>query len=279
MEIIFDEPITFVGADGQTTHAPMVAGSVGGEATRLIVDTGSDTHLLTIELANRVGLPAQPGEEGIDSAGASVPSWSLGEVSVEIGERPHVLSDVVAIAAPGPFESRGIGGALSPQHLVPDAWMCLDMAGDRLIALAGTEADVAGWLARRAPDLRMLSLPRVEGDATIVVRGAIDPHPPVSTLLDTGGKVSDAVASAVPGLGGEPTESTGRGVGGTVRFGAVVTDQVLRLEGDAAVPLPRLAVVDDIPGRGILVGMDVLRGTILTVSGDPAHPVFWQLPA
>jgi hypothetical protein len=157
--------------------------------------------------------------------------------------------------------------------------MCLDMAGDRLIALDGAEADVADWLARRAPDFRMLSLPREEGDATIVVRGAIEPHAPVSTLLDTGGKASDAVASAVPGLTGEATESTGRGVGGTERFGAVVTDQVLRLEGDATIPLPRLAVVDDIPGRGILVGMDVLRGTMLTVSGEPARPVFWQLPA
>ena len=109
------------------------------------------------------------------------------------------------------------------------------------------------------------------------MRGAIEPHEDVITLLDTGGKASDVVASAVPGLSGEQTESSGRGVGGTELFGAVVADQVLRV-GEAAIPLPRLVVIGDVEGRGILVGMDVLRGTIVTVSGDPALPVFWQVP-
>ena len=277
MEILFDEPITFVGADGQPTHAPMVHATVGGEATRLIVDTGSTDHILSIELARRVGLRAEPGEEGTDSTGASVPSWSLGEVPVEIGHTTHQLRNVIAITAPGPFEPRGIGGILSPQHLIPGAWMSLDMAGDRLTALDGSEADVADWLKRRSPDLRLLRLARAEGDTTILVRGAIEPHEPVITLLDSGGKASDVVASAVPGLTGAQTESSGRGVGGTELFGAVVADQVLRV-GEAAIPLPRLVVIGDVEGRGILVGMDVLRGTIVTVSGDPALPVFWQVP-
>jgi hypothetical protein len=279
VEILFDEPITFVGADDQPTHAPMVAATIGGEATRFVVDTGSTDHILTIELARRLGLPEEPGEEGIDSTGASVPSWSLGEVPIEIGATSHRLQSVVAIAAPGPFEARGIGGAISPQHLVADAWTCLDMAGDRFIAVAGPgEADVADWLAARAPDFRLLRLPRAEGDTTILVRGAIEPHPPVVTLIDTGGKTSDVVASAVPGLMGDTTESSGRGVGGTEMFGAVVTDQVLNV-GDARIPLSRLVVIRDVEGRGILVGMDVLRGSIVTVHGDPARPVFWQLPA
>ena len=277
VEILFDEPITFLGADGQPTHAPMVAATVGGEATRLIVDTGSTDHILTIELANRVGLRAEPGEEGTDSTGASVPSWSLGEVPVEIGHTTHQLSNVIAIAAPGPFAARGIGGILSPQHLVPGAWMSLDMAGDRFTALSGSEADVADWLAARAPDFRLLRLARADGDTTILVRGAIKPHQPVITLMDTGGKASDVVASAVPGLTGGLTESSGRGVGGTELFGAVVVDQVLRV-GEADIPMPRLVVIGDVDGRGILVGMDVLRGTILTVSADPARPVFWQVP-
>lgn len=279
MEILFDEPITFVGADGQPTHAPMVAATISGEATRLVVDTGSTDHILTIELARRLGLPEEPGEEGIDSTGASVPSWSLGDVPIGIGATSHRLRSVIAIAAPGPFEARGIGGIISPQHLVPDAWTCLDMAADRFIAIAGAgDADLADWLSVRAPDFRLLRLARAEGDTTILIRGAIEPHHPVITLIDTGGKQSDVVASAVPGLMGEETESTGRGVGGTEMFGAAATDQVLNL-GEARIPLPRLVVVRDVEGRGILVGMDVLRGTIVTVHGDPARPVFWQLPS
>jgi len=277
VEILFDEPITFVGADGQPTHAPMVHATVAGESTRLIVDTGSTDHILSIELANRVGLRAEPGEDGTDSTGASVPSWSLGAVPIQIGQGEYQLANVIAITAPGPFEPRGIGGILSPQHLIPGAWMSLDMAGDRLVALDGPEADVADWLVRRSPDRRLLRLARAEGDTTILVRGAIEPHEAVITLLDTGGKASDVVASAVPGLSGEQTESSGRGVGGTELFGAVVVDQVLRVE-EAAIPLPRLVVIGDVEGRGILVGMDVLRGTIVTVNGDPALPVFWQLP-
>ena len=200
MEILFDEPITFVGADGQPTHAPMVAATVGGEATRLILDTGSTDHILSIELANRVGLSAEPGEEGTDSTGASVPSWTLGDVPVQVGETRHTLANVIAIAAPGPFESRGIGGFISPQHLVPDAWMHLDLAADRFMALSGSEADVAAWLTAQAQDVHLLRLARADGDSTILVRGGIEPFDDVVAMLDTGGKASDVVASAVPGL-------------------------------------------------------------------------------
>ena len=93
----------------------MVHATVGGEATRLIVDTGSTDHILSIELANRVGLRAEAGEEGTDSTGASVPSSSLGAVQAEIGHTAYQLTNVIAITAPGPFEPRGIGGILSPR--------------------------------------------------------------------------------------------------------------------------------------------------------------------
>ena len=278
VEIIFDEPIIFTGVDGQPTHAPMVAATVLGEATRLIVDTGSTDHILTKELADRVGLRADPGEEGIDASGASVASWTLGDVPVQIGETTHRLANVIAIGAPGPFEPRGIGGVISPQHLVPDAWVRVDMAQDRFMALSGLETDVAGWLADRAPGFQLYRLARDEADSTILVRGAIEPFDDVSTLLDTGGKASDVVASAVPGLSGDEVASSGRGVGGNESFGAVALDQVLRV-GEVRLPVPRLVVRDEIEGRGILVGMDLLRGTIVTVTGDPALPVFWQVPA
>ena len=278
VEIIFDEPITYTGADGQSTHAPMVAATVHGEATRLIVDTGSTDHILTKELADRVGLSAEPGEEGIDASGASVASWTLGEVPVRIGETSHTLANVIAIGAPGPFEPRGIGGIISPQHLVPDAWVRVDMAGDRFTALAGAEADVAAWLTDQAPGFHLHRLARAEDDTTILVRGAVEPFDEVITLLDTGGKVSDVVASAVPGLKGDEIASSGRGVGGNESFGAVALDQVLRV-GELRLPIPRLVVRDEVEGRGILVGMDLLRGTIVTVTADPALPVFWQVPA
>jgi hypothetical protein len=38
-----------------------------------------------------------------------------------------------------------------------------------------------------------------------------------------------------------------------------------------------LIVGPEMDGRDGLVGMDVLRGTVLTVSGDPDRPVLWQV--
>ena len=50
MRILVDIPITFDVGD-QQSHAPMIDVLVGATPTRLILDTGSSDHVLTIELA------------------------------------------------------------------------------------------------------------------------------------------------------------------------------------------------------------------------------------
>ena len=130
MRILVDTPITFDVGD-ERTHAPMIDVVVGGVPTRLILDTGSTDHVLTIELAQAVGLAAEPGEPGTDHAGALVESWTLGEVDVRIGGHDVTLRDTVAITGPAPFEGWGVGGFLSPQHLDPTAFAVLDLVGDR----------------------------------------------------------------------------------------------------------------------------------------------------
>jgi len=273
---LLDVPITFdVGGD-QTTHAPMVHATVAGAATKLIVDTGSDVHILTIELAEQLGLRAEAGDAGTDSSGASVRSWSLGGVRVEIADRAFDLADVVAIAAPGPFLGWGIGGILSPQKLHPSAWAVLDLAAGHFVLLDGDEADVTAWLTARTPALRLLRLDREPGDETILVRAAVEPFDSVVTMLDTGGKRTSFTDAAVPADAAGPRTSSGRGVGGTEHFGAEIANQTL-LVGDARVPLRTLMVEERMDGRDGLVGMDVLRGTVLTVSGDPHRPVLWQV--
>jgi predicted aspartyl protease len=99
--VLLDEPLTFSLADRQT-HAPMVHATVHGERTKAILDTGSTDHLLTVELAEQLGLELAEGEEGTDSTGASVPSWSLGDVPVEIGGMRFTLGNVVGIHGPAP---------------------------------------------------------------------------------------------------------------------------------------------------------------------------------
>jgi Aspartyl protease len=274
--VLLEVPITFDVGD-QVTHAPLVRVEVGGTPTKLIVDTGSTDHVLTMELAKRAGLEASPGEPGTDSVGASVPSWTLGEVPVRIGDLDIHLENVVAIAGPEPFEGWGIGGFLSPQHVHPNAWVVIDLLEGALTFVGGEEADVAAWVAERFPARQLLSLERDSGDSTILVRAAIEPFDTVVTMLDTGGKRTEFAEAAVPTLlGGTPTES-GRGVGGATAIGSVVNDQVLRV-GSATLPVPSLLVREEIGTAQGLVGMDLLRGTVLVVSADPSRPVLWLVP-
>jgi hypothetical protein len=276
--VLLDVPITFEVADGQRTHAPMVMAVVGGESTRLILDTGSTDHILTVELAERVGLAAEPGEAGTDSTGASVPSWSLGEVPIQIHGHNFTLGNVVAISSPAAFEGWGIGGFVSPQHLHRTAWVVLDMADDHLLLVDGDRADVSVWLAARAPALQLLTLDRVSGEPTILVNASVAPYPEMVTMLDTGGKRTEAAVAVVPGLAGGARLSTGRGVGGGEAFGSEVEGQTLQA-GGGSLPIARLVLRDEVEGRGGLVGMDTLRGTLLAVNRDMAQPVYWLIPA
>jgi hypothetical protein len=276
MRILLDVPITFDVGNQRATHAPMVHATVRGVPTKLIIDTGSTDHILTIELAGELGLEATPGEAGTDSTGASVASWTLGKVTAAIAEQPFELENVIAITAPAPFPGYGIGGILSAQHLQADAWAMLDLAGERFMLLDGEEAALTAWLIERAPTLELVRLERVPGDTTILVRAAVEPHGPVVTMLDSGGKRTQFAATAVPDAGEGPQTSSGRGVGGGASVGTELAARTL-LVGGVRLPVPSLIVGPEMDGRDGLVGMDVLRGTVLTVSGDPDRPVLWQV--
>jgi hypothetical protein len=274
--VLLEVPITF-DVGGEVTHAPMVEATVGCTHTKLIVDTGSTDHILTRELADVVGLKSEPGEPGTDSNGAAVPSWILGEVTIQIADRTFPLHDVVAINGPAPFAGWGIGGILSPQHLHPTAYVVVDLLDQALILVEGDATAVSAWVAARSPTLHPLSLDRAAGDSTILVHAAIDPFAPVVTMLDTGGKRTEFGASVVPGLRGDRQGIGGRGVGGGQTFGSEVRDQWLRV-GNATLPVPRLLVRDDIGNAPGLIGMDILRGTVLVVSSDERRPVIWLQP-
>jgi hypothetical protein len=271
--ILLEAPITFQVGD-EVTHAPMVEAIVRGAATKLILDTGSTDHILTIELTDRLGLRRTAAEPGTDSAGASVASWSVDDLAVEVGGVALELHDVIAIAGPAPFEAWGVGGFLSPQHLHPTAQVVLDFAAGGLILLDGDEAEVVAWVAARSPDLLPVSLDRASGDSTVLIHAAIEPFEPVVTMLDSGGKRTEFAAAAVPGLVGGTRQMSGHGVSGGETYGAEVNGATLHL-GDAAIPVPRLLVRDEAGNAPGVIGMDLLRGTVLVVSADPARRVTW----
>jgi Retroviral aspartyl protease. len=273
---LLDVPILFEVGD-EVVHSPMVDVRIGGTMTRLILDTGATDHVLTIELARAVGLSAEPGEPGTDHVGDSVPSWDLGAVPIQIGDRVLALEDLVAIAGPAPFEGWGVGGILSPQHLHPTAYVVIDLAVSRLILVEGDEGPVMSWLAARSPSLVPLSLARVAGELEVVVPAAIDPFAAVATMLNTGGRATEFAEAAVPGLRGTGLHSTGHAVGGGAVLGAAVEGQTLRV-GDAKLSVPRLIVREAMGSAQGLIGMDILGGTVIMVSADRSRPVSWLIP-
>ena len=276
VHILTRVPIAFEGADGDTQHAPLVAGRLGGLDTLFVLDTGSEVHLFTKELVDRLGLSVADGEEGIDHSGATMPSWTVEDVALQLGEHELTLRNVVAIPAPKPFPGWGIGGILSPQNLQPGAWTIIDLLGDELLLVEGADAAVGGWLEERAPARTTLTLERDEAFSSVVVSAAISPHPDLPTLLNTGGKHTEFSSDAVPGVEGPASERLGGGVSGADVLGAKVGEATLIVAGHE-VTVPSLAVRASMHDPQGIVGIDVLRGTILAVCADLGRPVLWQL--
>ena len=101
VRILTRAPITYGG------HAPLAPVAVGGIQTLVVLDTGSEVHILTKELVDRLGLAVEPGEEGVDHSGATMPSWSVEDVTLALGELDITLGDIVSIPAPKPFPAWG----------------------------------------------------------------------------------------------------------------------------------------------------------------------------
>jgi Aspartyl protease len=271
-------PITFEAADGGSQHAPLVVGSVGGEVTRLVLDTGSDVHLLTKELVDELGLVLAEGEEGTDHSGATMPSWTVEDVVCALGGVELVLRDVVAIPAPLSFPRWGIGGILSPQHLHESACTVIDLVAHELLLVDGSDDAIADWLAERSPTVTTVVLDRDPTFGSVVVSASVMPHAEIPTMLNTGGTRTEFSADAVPGVAGGAPERLGGGVSGADVMGANAGEATLVVAG-YDVRVPALAVRESMHDPQGMVGMDVLPGTILAVFADVARPVFWQIPA
>ena len=211
-----ERPITFEIASGGATHAPLliaVARRLGPSAVRRRL--GSEVHLLNEDLADELGLAKQPGEEGTDHAGNTMPSWSVGDVPAVVDGLDLVLRDAVAIPAPPPFPGFGIRGILSPQNLHPERLDGHRHCGRRTALLEATdEQEAADYLRARSPALQLLTLRRDADFPSLVVPAALDGFAEMPTMLNTGGKQTEYSAAALPGLRPQSTGRLGGGVSG-----------------------------------------------------------------
>jgi hypothetical protein len=274
-------PIRFVAENGDPVHAPVVLATIGAILTRLVLDTGSDVHLLTRETAEAAGLALTGADVGTDHAGTELESWLVGDVELSLDEATPAqarveLHDVVAIPAPAAFIERGIGGILSPQRLHPTAFAIIDEVDDELAVLEADAEGIRSWILDRHPAIEVLALERAPGDARPIVEAAIEPHQAVPVLVNTGGRHTEFEPSTVPGLAGGELERIGVGVSGADVLGAEAGRQVLAL-GGVRVAVPSLKLRTGMADPPAMLGQDIIRGTVVAVGPDPTTPVLWQV--
>lgn len=273
MRLLGKQPISFE-VNGQPAHAPMIDARVDGVETCFVLDTGSTDHVWTRRLVGQLDIESLPTEPGTDHAGASTPTWTVGMATVEIGGVALSVSDVVAIDGPPQFETWEVGGFLSPQGLSSDYWVVVDLLADRLSLIDADPSTGSTWIDEAFPDLKHLALERKSADL-LVVDTSIEPHGPVATMLNTGTEESEFASRVVPHLLGEH-DMRGRGASGAEVSGQVVSGQVLKV-GATRFKLPSLLVRDEMPEPPGMIGMDLLKGTLLVISPQPTDPVHWLI--
>jgi hypothetical protein len=280
IDIVLRAPMQFVAQDGAPVHAPLVLATIGAFQTRLILDTGSDVHLLTAELAREAGFALEAVDTGTDHAGASMDSWLVGDVPITLddaeGEAGLVLPDVVAIPAPEAFSRQGIGGALSPQRLHATAFAVIDEIADEISLVEGDVASIREWLVDRDPATDVLALERRPGIDVPVVQAAIRPFDPVAVLVNTGGRHTEFEPGVLPGLGAAALERIGTGVSGAAVMGGRAGNQVLEVGGHT-VEVAELMLRSGIGDPPAMIGQDLLRGSVIAVGPDPSSLVLWQV--
>ncbi|MGH3467524.1 MAG: aspartyl protease family protein [Gemmatimonadales bacterium] len=273
MRLLGEQPISFE-VDGQPAHAPMIDARVDGVETCFIVDTGSTDHVWTRHFVGQLDIESLPTEPGIDHAGASTPTWTVGKATVEIADVALTINNVVAIDGPPQFEAWKVGGFLSPQGLSSDYWVVIDFVADRLSLIDADPLSSSTWIDEAFPDLKHLVLERKSRDL-LVVDSSLEPQAPVATMLNTGTEETEFAIHAVPHLLGDH-DIRGRGASGAEVSGRVVSGQVLRV-GETRFKLPALLIREEMPGPPGMIGMDLLKSTVLAISPEPSDPVHWLI--
>jgi hypothetical protein len=265
---------------GRPFPLPLVSGTIAGEPTLMLVDTGTNAHVIAGWLARRLALSmAERGDVGADHAGRSIPSYRVDRPEITIDGWGRLgASTALATEVPEALERLGIGAFISPQRL--------DEEGDAtLVDLAKGELRSAWWdTASRELDRAGAELVRAnrgraceDDDGAVkglafVVPAVIEAHE-AHLLVDTGAPRSDVFATSEPGrqLGGrvaarsETMYTTSGPILARVVKGA-------RLAAGAFATTVDLDLIEGAPDascpRDGVLAMDVLRSCALLFGGS-----------
>ncbi|MCX6955903.1 MAG: hypothetical protein NTV51_27480 [Verrucomicrobia bacterium] len=272
--VVAEIPLHF-SARGNRLPVPLADARLYGADGLVIVDTGASHQAICRDFADLAGLTGTRNAAGRDHAGQPVGTERAPAGNWRVGPVQRSISDAVIVPGPASFGPLGIRGFLSPQNFFEQGYLVFDFPGGRLTVLAPT-ARLVAWLHERYPARPVLELARATDvglDARkIYVYASLGDAAPIVAELDTGGSLTEFDESLLPppaASDATATTSTAAGRTGKVR---TVEGQSVRLGGHAFGPMK---IKQHHPRAGVqaLLGMDLLRQTVLVVPLNPNEPV------
>ncbi len=262
--------------NGKKFPLPLVTGTIGGEATLMLVDTGANSHVIAGWLARKVGLKLRKlGDLGTDHAGRAI-STSRTEAPKIVIDGWGAVPDGPALVAdvPDMIEKMGIGAFVSPQQLAESGGvLVLDLAHGELHG--STLADAIVEISLRGKPLATNGVRPCVDDASAIkglayVLPALIEGSSAQLLLDTGAQRTDLLAPSKVGRG-----LVARSIANKESMYAASGKLVTRTVKGANVRIGEFSItadVDIVPGaqdpvcpRDGVVSMDVLRNCVLVL--------------
>lgn len=193
---------------GRPFDLPLVHGTLDGQRTIFLLDTGANVHIVGATLARKLGLAmTKTNERGSDHLGMPITTWRIDKPQLVLDEwGPVAPPSAVVTEIPKALERLGVGGILSPQKLategdavvldlyrgeIRDAWW-----EDAAREIGATGAPLVG---RGPEDGKACEEPDRTGTGLAYVLPASVEGQSVSLLLDTGAQRSDLFASSPAG--------------------------------------------------------------------------------
>lgn len=192
---------------GRAFPMPIVSGTVEGQPTLMLVDTGANSHVIAGWFARKVGLALQElGDVGTDHIGRAIQASRVEDPHVTIqGWGPLDAGPMMATEVPDFIERLGIGAFISPQRLAREGdAVILDLAHAELREASEGEAARALDRAGGSPlvgDGASHLCEEKEGaihGLTHVLDASID-GTATRLMVDTGAAHSDLFLSSGPG--------------------------------------------------------------------------------
>jgi predicted aspartyl protease len=261
---------------GHPFPLPVVHGTVNGEPTWMLVDTGANSHVIASWLAHKVGLPMHPlGDVGSDHTGRAVMTYSVDHPDVVIDswgaldDGPMLVTDV-----PEPIERLGIGAFISPQWLSADGEVVvMDLPGKEMHTAA--LADAVRSLGTRGKPLVTGKAHLCEDTASVIQGlGFVVPAnvegQAVELLVDTGAHKTDLLMTTRAGQRLLPRSAPSRdqmyAASGLVRTRTVRGVRVKVGEWSIGTDLDLIpGASDPVCPRDGVVSMDVLKSCVLVL--------------